>query len=1165
MGMIGDFYVRLSAMTSPYTASLIEATDEGEAFAEANKTQMEAVKASNESGGMSFGLLGKAAVGIGAAFIGISAVSMKWATSFQSTMESIHTQAGVAQSQLGSLGNGVLSLAGQVGFSPDSLAEALYHIESSFASVGITGPTALNLLKIAAEGAAVGHANLVDVTNALDAAIASGIPGVQNYSQAMGVLNSIVGSGDMTMQDLANAFSTGALANVKSYGASITDVGAALAVFGDNNIRGQNAATDLRMSMQALQSPAVTTASVWLDKMGMSMHTLGDTMSKGGLLPALQLLHDKMTAIGVTSKTQGAVLTDLFGKKAGAGIVVLYDQLDRLKSKYPDLEKGAQNFGDAWAQTKLTVKQQLNEIGAGIQAAGIRFGQFLLPQAQKALTWITTNGATAASQLSKTFSQFMSGFSGAAVKVPVKLTPVAGAAPSIMGAEQHDLSSAAAAPQLTGWQQTGVIIRGVATDFERFGKDALAAGEDAVRAAQPVVQVLAGALGVAVVALGKVLASVVGPALEDVFGFLASHQAMVKVFAEVILGALVAKLLILKSIKAATAITDLATSIVKFPFGQVSQIGTAFSGLTKSAGGLKTAVLDSFGQIKSAVTGSASFIASSASKFAGAVESVGSAIGGAAMSWGGKLGSAVKGVMPTKLDAKLFLQSIKDVGSQAASTVAGWGGSIASAASSAASGLSSLATSAASAVSSVASSAWTGAGSALSSLGASIATAASSMWDFVTSSTAAAMSAGRAALAFVGEKIAMIGTAVAEGVASAAQWLLNAAMLASPLTWVVIAVVAVVGAFVLLWTKCSWFRDFWKSLWSDIKRLFDDAVSFVKGHVDLLVAILALPILPVVLLVQHWRQAWSDAKKLFDDGVSFVKTHVDLLVAILYLPILPLVLLLQHWRQVWADIKTATLAAWHFLDSDVIQPVDRVFTQDVPNALRTAGQTFSTVWGGIKSTVSGVWNWIWGNVLSPAVTWYSNTIGGALSTAKSLWNSFWGGVQTAVQAAWSVIEPIINTIKSAVSGVTSAINSVTGAASGIGGAVTGTLGKIGKDLFGLDDGGYVPGAKGAPMFAIVHGGEYMLSNDMLSGRAPIDNRAMAGVLSASSIGGGGGGGAGAGSALAVRAGGGGQTIIYQTVVQVAGSVISENQLLTKLQTKILQYNLRNSNNGLSLP
>jgi TP901 family phage tail tape measure protein len=1104
--MIGDFYTRLSMITAPYSKSLIEATDEGEAFAEANKTQMEAVKASNESGGLSFGLLGKASVGIAAAFVGVTAVSMKWASSFQSTMESIHTQAGVAQSQLSSLGTGVLSLAGQVGFSPDSLAEALYHIESSFASVGIKGPTALNLLKIAAEGAAVGHANLVDVTNALDAAIASGIPGVQNYSQAMGVLNSIVGSGDMSMQDLADAFSTGALANVKSYGASITDVGAALAVFGDNNIRGQNAATDLRMSMQALQTPAKSGAEL-LAQMGMNAHTLGNTMSKGGLLPALEQLHAGLTKLGYTSKTQGAALTELFGKKAGSGIVVLYDQLTRLQSKYPDLNKGAQNFADAWAQTKKTVRQQLNEIGAGIQSAAIRFGQYMLPVVSKVLSGAMSGGSKLFGAVSKDFSQFASGFSG---DVPKK-------------------GKDGGAPDLTVWQKVGQTVKEIAEDFKKFGEDAAKAAGKFAKAIGPTAALLGGAFLTALKTLGGLLANTVGPALVKVGDFFDKHSKTIRDFAVVVLGLLLTKLTAIGAVKAATGLVGMANSILTFPKKQLDSITGAFGSLKTAwlgkaddsgamVGGLKNTITSMSNTIRGATRTAVKWGADLGKSMGSGLSSAGGTIADAVKGWGSKLGSAVKGVMPTKLDAKLFLQSVKDVGSQAASKIAGWGSSIATAASTAAAGLSTLATNAATAVGSFASSAWSTATDALAGLGGSIATAASATWGWVTATTASAVSAGRAAIAWAGEKIAMVASTVAEGAATAGQWLLNAAMDANPIGLIVLAIAGLVAGFVALWTKCAWFRNFWKGLWSDIKKLFDDAVSFIKGHFVLIAAIVLLPLAPLILLA-------------------------------------------THWKQVWADIKDVTLAVWHWLDSNVIQPVKRVFTNDVPQALHTAKSVWDTVWGGIKSTASTVWHWLTSNVLDPIGNFFKTTITGALNTAKSVWSTVWGKIQSTVQTVWNVIKPILNTITSAISTITTGLGKVSNLAGSVGSGITSGLSKVGS-WFGLDDGGFVPGAKGAPMMAIVHGGEYMLSNDMLTGRAPIDNRVLTNVLAVS----GGAGGGGSASALAVRPSGGSGSTGSPTIINliVNGSVISENQLLEKFRTKVLQYDLRNSGNGLSL-
>jgi TP901 family phage tail tape measure protein len=319
-----------------------------------------------------FGMLGSMALA------GIGYESIKMATSFQQSMERLVTQAGVPQKELGSLKSGVLAMAGAVGFDPNSLATSLYHVASNMASLGATAPQMLNMVKVAAEGAKVGGANLEDVTNALTASIASGIPGVQNYSQAMGALNSIVGAGDMKMQDLAEAMGSGLMAVVKGYGLSLTDVGAALDTFGDNNIRGAKAATDLRMAVQALAVPAAA-GQAQLASMGMSMTTLATTMREHGLLPALEELQAGFKKAGITAAEQGDAITNIFGKKAGVGLSVLMDQMDRLKSKYPAITDGANNFGKAWADTQQTTGQRLDELRATFESLGTAIGTKLLP------------------------------------------------------------------------------------------------------------------------------------------------------------------------------------------------------------------------------------------------------------------------------------------------------------------------------------------------------------------------------------------------------------------------------------------------------------------------------------------------------------------------------------------------------------------------------------------------------------------------------------------------------------------------------------------------------------------------------------------------------------------------------------------------------------------
>ena len=315
--------------------------------------------------------------------VGLAAVyGVDKAGEFQSSMEQLHTQAGVAQSQIAGLSQGVLQLAGQVGEGPQSLSESLYHVASNMASTGASAAQMLNAVKVAAEGAQVGNANLTDVTNALGAAIASGIPGVQNYTQAMGYMNATVGAGDMNMQDLSDAFGTGVLANIKMYGVTLQDVSAALATFGDNNIRGAKAGTDLRMAVQAMVAP-VSTAGPALAQLGLKTTSLADAMKNGGLDSALELFISHLKSAGVPTKDYGELITDVFGKKAGSGIGVLIGEFSRFQGKYAQVKEGADSFASDWAARQQTMAQQWTNLKAGVSALAISFGTLLLPAATK--------------------------------------------------------------------------------------------------------------------------------------------------------------------------------------------------------------------------------------------------------------------------------------------------------------------------------------------------------------------------------------------------------------------------------------------------------------------------------------------------------------------------------------------------------------------------------------------------------------------------------------------------------------------------------------------------------------------------------------------------------------------------------------------------------------
>jgi len=130
--------------------------------------------------------------------------SVKSAMKFQSSMALIKTQAGGTAADVKVLSAAILAMK-NVQYGPNELAAAMYHLKS----VGMDNAQAMNGLRIATEGAAVGQADLEQTTSVLAAAWKSGVKGAGTFRDAMAETNAIVGAGNMRMGDLVSALSTG--------------------------------------------------------------------------------------------------------------------------------------------------------------------------------------------------------------------------------------------------------------------------------------------------------------------------------------------------------------------------------------------------------------------------------------------------------------------------------------------------------------------------------------------------------------------------------------------------------------------------------------------------------------------------------------------------------------------------------------------------------------------------------------------------------------------------------------------------------------------------------------------------------------------------------------------------------------------------------------------
>jgi TP901 family phage tail tape measure protein len=155
---------------------------------------------------------------------------------------------------------------------------------------------------------------------------------------------------------------------------------------------------------------------------------------------------------------------------------------------------------------------------------------------------------------------------------------------------------------------------------------------------------------------------------------------------------------------------------------------------------------------------------------------------------------------------------------------------------------------------------------------------------------------------------------------TASQYALNLAMLLNPIGLIIIAIVALVAAFVLLWMKCKGFRDFWKAIWKGIQT----AAAEVWG-----------------LLKRNWKTLMTVILSVMTGGLFYVVTH---------------------WRQVWGWVSSFFVAIWHGIRSffvSIWNGIKSVFSSAL-NWIRARATSFINFWrdlpGKIGRFLVGMWD-----------------------------------------------------------------------------------------------------------------------------------------------------------------------------------------------------------------
>lgn len=275
----------------------------------------------------------------------------------------------------------------------------------------------------------------------------------------------------------------------------------------------------------------------------------------------------------------------------------------------------------------------------------------------------------------------------------------------------------------------------------------------------------------------------------------------------------------------------------------------------------------------------------------------------------------------------------------------------------------------------------------------------------------AAVGTAIAGLALVGliQNLGAIGVALktwamSTKLVTAAQWLLNAAMSANPIALVIIAIAALVAAFVVLWNKSEAFRNFWINLWDNVKAVASTAWEAITGF---------------------FSAAWDTIKAVWD-------------------------VVLGYFQTLWAGIQTTFSvvsevlsgffsAAWNGIKA--VWNAVVAYYQGIWNGIKAVFSVVSTVlteffsaaWNGIKGiwdAVSGYFSGIWESVKS--------VFSGVESWFQSIFSAAWTAVQGVFSNFGSFFSGLWDTIKSTFSNLGSSLSDAIGGAvrSGLNGVLS---------------------------------------------------------------------------------------------------------------------------------
>ena len=263
-------------------------------------------------------------------------------------------------------------------------------------------------------------------------------------------------------------------------------------------------------------------------------------------------------------------------------------------------------------------------------------------------------------------------------------------------------------------------------------------------------------------------------------------------------------------------------------------------------------------------------------------------------------------------------------------------------------------------------------------------------------------------LAALAATAAQSGQTLATYILTAAQSALNVVMMANPIGLIILAITALVAAFMVLWKNCEGFREFWKNLWDGIKNVVNVVVEWVKKNWQSMVLFLISPLAGIFKYLMDnckgfrdfWTKMWAGLKNTVNTVVEWVK---------------------KNWKSLLLFLVSPLAGIFKILYDNF-----EGFRKKVNSVFSAVKTTFFGFINTLKALPGRVWSAIVGAV-NRVAQWGRDMAAKAKNGATSLVNNVVNGVKSLpskmrevgknlVQGLWNGIKDTAGWVKSKISG-----------------------------------------------------------------------------------------------------------------------------------------------------